>query len=213
MRNIIGLVLIVVSGVLIIVTGFAALSPLVLIGVLLFGSVTGEEMFVDYILPDGKQAIARKRKHVICIVPFAIMAYILTLGRSFMPIIYKEEYYRSVMDSQGNIELIKITRKEYVAMRKQQREFYSANLLSKEFMTTQYSVEEIGFKKKKRRLIAVSLISLLVLMMPFVDPIGLGMAVAYEAIFVPMIILWFPDYKDAKILQEAYDRAVGTDSD
>lgn len=212
MRNIIGLLLIVVSGVLIAVTGFAALSPVLLIGVFLFTSFTSEEVFVDYVLPDGKQAIARKRKYIICIVPFAIMSYILTLGRYILQIIYKEEYYRAVMDSQGNTELIKISRQEYVAIRKQQREFYSAQQLSKEFMTTQYSVEGIGFKRKKRRLIAVTLISLLLLIIPLVDPIGWGVAVGYGVIFVPMIFLWLPDYKDAKILQEAYDRAAGTDS-
>ncbi len=79
-------------------------------------------------------------------------------------------------------------------------------------MTTQYSVEGIGFKRKKRRLIAVIVIVLLILM-TLVDPAGWAITVSYGVIFVPMVILWIPDYKDAKILQEAYDRAVGTDSE
>lgn len=212
MRNIFGLVLIAVSGPLLAVTGFMPLIAPLVIGVFLFSSFTTEDMFVDYILPDGKQAILRKRKYITCIVPFVIVSYILTLGKGVLQFIYKEEYYRAVMDSQGNPELIKITRKEYVVIRKEQREIYSTQQFSKEFMTTQYSVEGIGFKRKKRRLIAVIVIVLLILM-TLVDPAGWAITVSYGVIFVPMVILWIPDYKDAKILQEAYDRAVGTDSE
>ena len=42
-----------------------------------------------------------------------------------------------------------------------------------------------------------------------VVPGGFVVTLIYEAIFIPMIVLWIPEYKDAKILHEAYIRAVG----
>ena len=76
-------------------------------------------------------------------------------------------------------------------------------------MNESYSLELIGFKRKKIRLIVVSILALIMLLM-IAEPGGIYLTLIYEAIFIPIIVLWIPEYKDAKILQQAYDKAVNS---
>jgi len=48
------------------------------------------------------------------------------------------------------------------------------------------------------------------MLLMLVEPEALFLTLIYEAVFIPMIILWIPEYKDAKILQQAYDKATST---
>ena len=208
-RNIIGLGLTILGGVLGGLTGFAPLSMIAIIGVLLFVSFLDEGFFCDYIIANSTDALIRKR-YYIEFLPFSIVSYILTFGKATWKIVWKEEYYIATLSS-GNSEPIKLSRKEYIRLRNEQRIIYSTELLSKAFMEKTYSVEGIGLKRKKARLFISTIFAGLMLTMA-TEPGGIYLTLIYEAVFLPMVILWIPEYKDAKILQQAYDKAINTDS-
>lgn len=205
MRYLIGIGLTVFGGVLTAVTGITPFIIILFIGVFLFSSIPEDAMFCDYIIANSNEALLRKRYYV-NFFPFTIVSLILTVGKATLKIVWKEEYFKSTLSSEENIENIKITRKEYIALRNEQRIIYSTQSLSKEFMESSYTVENIGFKRKKTRVIVASILAGIMLTM-VATPGGIYLTLIYEAVFLPMIVLWIPEYKDAKILQEAYNRA------
>jgi len=206
LKYIIGFCMILLGGVLLAVTGFMPFLIILFIGVFLFASFPSEAILYNYVLANSNQVLLRKRCYIIFL-PFYIVSYILTFGKAILQIVWKEEYFIATIHSEGNIEQRQISRKEYIAIRNQQRKIYSTQQLSKAFITSSYSVEEIGFKRKKTRLLLASIFACLMLLM-LVEPGGIYLTLIYEAVFIPMILLWIPEYQDAKILQQAYDRAV-----
>lgn len=206
MRYLIGLGLIILGGALIVITGFVPFVIIMFIGAFLFASVPGDATFYDYRIANSDELLIRKR-YYLNFLPFTIISYVLTLGRTTLKILWKEEYFKSSINLKEDAAPTQITRAEYLAIRNKQREIYSTQVFSKEFMNESYSVETIGFKRKKTRLIVVSVICALMLTM-MVDPAGIFLTLIYEVVFLPMIFLWIPEYKDAKILQQAYDKAM-----
>jgi hypothetical protein len=79
--------------------------------------------------------------------------------------------------------------------------------MDKDFIARNYSTAGIGLKQKKTRLILASVFAA-AFMALLTMPDALPVVVIYEAVFLPMVFLWIPPYKDAKILQTAYDRAM-----
>lgn len=211
MQYVIGFVLIIVGGVSTALTGFAPLALIMLLGVVMFASVFTNASFVDYIIAGSREALVRKRYYIVFF-PFVIISKFVTLGKGTLIIPWKQEYFRaSRQNENGEMTYTPLTRKEYLALRDEQRKIYSTQTLSREFMQTSYSPEGIGLAQKKKRLVLASVFAGLMLTTVTV-PGGFAIALIYEAIFVPMILLWLPAYKDAKILQQAYDRAMGSGS-
>lgn len=212
MKYLIGVGLMIVGGVSTAVTGFMPLAAIVLVGVFLFASFPAEDTFADYILANSDEALVRKR-HYQLFLPFWIVSYILTLGRGVLLIPWKEEYFRAKMGGEEEVALTKISRKEYMTLRKEQREIYKTQTLSKKFMQENYSPKGIALKHKKNRLVWASVLAGLMLLMVVGEPNAAGVALTavYEAVFLPMALLWIAPYKDAKILQDAYDRAMATE--
>ena len=206
MRQIIGFALIVVGGVSAALTEIPYLSIIAIVGVFMFASFLSHNVFVDYAIANTTEFIVRKR-YYIDFLPFTIISYVLTLKRATLQIPYKEEYYRFVYVSDDNIQQTKISRKEYISIRNEQRKIYSTQVFSREFMERSYTIEDIGFRRKKARLITASILAGIMLTM-LVEPEAAILTVIYEAVFLPMVILWIPDYKDAKILHNAYLRSV-----
>ena len=204
--NIIGFCMIVVFGPITAVTGFMPLFAFVFIGVFLFASFGSSAMLNDYVIANTEIALVRKR-YYINFIPFIIVSAILTLFHSALIIPWKEEYFKATLSENKNLNLEKISRKEYVRILKEQRQIYSKQELSREFMEKTYTVESIGLKKKKIRLILASVFTALTFFC-LIDPTALPIVLIYAAVFVPMVILWIPDYIDAKILQNAYDKAM-----
>ena len=126
-------------------------------------------------------------------------------GSLITKIPYKQEHFR--FSHQEGATPVPISRQEYLTLRNQQRQIYSTQVLPRAFMEETYSPADIGLKHKKNRLIAAWVFAGLMLTMLAV-PGGWAIALIYEAVFVPMIILWTPDYTDARILQSAYDRSM-----
>lgn len=211
MRYLIGVGLTILGGVLTAVTGIMPFCILLFVGVFLFASFPSEALFFDYVIVNTQVALARKRYYMIFL-PFYIISLILTLGKSVLKILWKQEYFKVTINEQGESVMTPLTRQEYVALRNEQREIYSTQTLSKEFMTSTYSVEDIGLKPKKNRLIAASVFTALSLLM-LTQPGGVFLSLIYVAVFLPMVLLWIPSYRDAKILQQAYDRATQTTSE
>ncbi len=209
MRFLIGLGLIILGAVLFFVTDFAPFLIIFFIGLFLFASIQSEEMFYDYRIANSEEILLRKRYYMIFL-PFAIISYVLTIGRTTLKIVWKEEYFRSPISIESEKDLIKLSRKEYIAIRNEQRIIYSTQILSKEFMESSYTAADIGYKRKKIRLIIVSIIAGISLTMLLDTSVGLFLTLICESVFIPMIILWIPEYKDAKILQQAYDKAVNS---
>ena len=195
------------GGVLSAVTGFFPFFIIFFVGIALFASFNTESMLTNYVLANTSQALIRKRYYYVFI-PFYIVSIVLTFNKAPLLILWKEEYFKGFADADGQMQTLKITKGEYLALRNEQRHIYSTQLLDRQFMQDAYSVKSIGYKKKKRRLVVISIFAALMLTMVTV-PGGIALAAIYEAVFIPVIILWFPDYKDAKILQQAYDRAMG----
>ncbi len=211
MRFLIGFGLMILGGVLTAVTGITPFCIILFVGVFLFASLPEEAVFCDYVIANSNVALVRKR-YYINFLPFTIISYILTLRKATLKITWKEEYYQSTIPSgEEKPTLSKISRAEYIALRNAQRTFYSTQTLSKEFMEKTYSPEDIGLKRKKARLIAAIVLSVLSILM-MAEPGGFSLTLIYGAIFIPMVILWIPEYQDAKILQQAYDRAIGADA-
>jgi len=201
--------LIIVGGVLGAVTGFIPFIILMLVGVFLFASVPSEDILYNYVLANTGEALLRKRSYIIFI-PLMLISLVLTLGKATLLIPVKEEYFKGVLNAEGKLDMVRITRKEYKAILCEQRRIYSTQALSREFMESSYSTESIGLKRKKRRLTLASIFAILMLTMLTV-PGGIYLTLIYEALFLPMILLWIPEYKDARIIQQAYDRAMSSD--
>ena len=207
MRVIIGVVLIVIGGVLTAVTEFVPFIALLFVGVFLFASSTSENTFVDYIIANTTVALVRKRKYI-DFLPFSIISSVLTLGKSVLKIVYKEEYYKvDIAFFAEKPEFIALPRKEFILLRNEQRKIYSTEALSREFMENAYSLESIALKRKKNRLIAASVFAILSNAMLFEPDGGIYIGSIYVAVFVPMVLLWIPEYKDAKILHQAFERS------
>ena len=205
MRFLIGVVLIIIGGVLTAVTGFVPLSILIFVGVFLFASFPTQNVFPEYVIANTDRVLMRKR-HYIIFLPFYIISVILTLGKSVLLIPYKEEYFIAVLRDGEQADLTPVSRKEYKELLNFQRNVYSSQVLSKTFMETAYTLEGIGLQQKKRRLVLASVFAALMLTTAFV-PGGIAVTLIYEAVFLPMVLLWIPAYKDAKILHNAYLRA------
>lgn len=211
MRNLIGFGLMILGGVLTSVSGIDYFIIIQIVGMFLFASIDDEAMFYDYVIANSNVLLIRKR-YYFNFFPLTFAINILTLGiaRVEAKIFRKDEYFKSILHSKENIETIKISRKDYIALRNEQRKIYSTQVLSKEFMDKYYDEASIGFKRKKTRLIIVCVLAALMLIAS-TEPdsiYGIYMALIYEAVFISMVILWIPDYKDAKILKEAYERAM-----
>ena len=208
MRFLIGFGLTILGGVLTAVTGFVPFIIILFIGVFLFASLPSEAIFYDYRIANSEESLLRKR-YYFDFLPFTIISSVLTFGKTTLKIVWKEEYFRTTINIENKEDFTKISRKEYVALRNEQRVIYSTQVLNKEFMESSYTEETIGFKRKKTRLIIVSILAAIMLTMITV-PGGIFLTLIYEAVFIPMIVLWIPEYKDAKILQQAYDNAVNS---
>lgn len=207
--NLIGFIMMIVGMFVFVFTESLLCMILILPGVFLFASFLDEDIFVDYVMVDSNDFLIRKRKYILFF-PFIIISKLLTLGKAELKLVCKEEYFKTIKSDTEEKETIRISRKEYITLRNEQRQLYATQPFSKEFMQANYSVEGIGFKRKKRRLIIVSALAILGLtMFAGVDPASISLDLMYEALFITMIILWTPEYKDAKILQEAYERALG----
>ena len=164
MRYIIGIGMILVGGVLGAVTGLMPFLIILFVGVFLFASFPTEGLLYNYVLANSNEVLLRKRSYLIFL-PFYIISYILTLGKSVLLIAWKEEYFIAKIDQDDSVEQRKISRSEYLAIRNRQRQIYATQLLSKEFMSASYSVENIGFKRKKTRLVAASVLAAVMLLM------------------------------------------------
>lgn len=68
-------------------------------------------------------------------------------------------------------------------------------------------MQSIGFKRKESRLVFTRALAAFMLFGVF-DTEMLYPTLIFEAVLVPVILLWLPDYRDAKFLQGAYDRAL-----
>ena len=210
MRFLIGFCLVVLGGVLTSVTGITPFIIVVFVGVFLFASLSSDAIFYDYRIANSEEILLRKR-YYIDFLPFTIISSFLTFGRAELKIVFKEEYYKIPINIEKEEDLTKLSRKEYIALRNEQRKIYSAQVLSKQFMESSYTEANIGFKRKKFRLIVVSILAGIMLTM-IAEPGGIYLTLIYEAVFLPMIILWIPDYIDAKILHQAYNKALNGNS-
>lgn len=208
MRYLIGFGLTILGGVLTSVTGITPFAIIMFVGVFLFASLPSEDIFYDYRIANSDEIIIRKR-YYFNFLPFTIVSYVLTLSKTTLKILWKEEYFRTSVKSTEDVTPTRITRKEYLTIRNEQRKIYSTQIFSKEFMNESYSLELIGFKRKKIRLIVISILAVIMLTM-IAEPGGIYLTLIYEAVFIPIIVLWIPEYKDAKILHQAYDKAVNS---
>lgn len=204
--NLIGLILLILGVVLTLLTDLAPFMYASIIGALLFVSFPGEAMFCDYIIANSNAALFRKRYYIDCLV-FTLISLILTLGKAKLRIVWKEEYFKAAVTPDKGTVPVKISRKEYIALRNEQRTIYSTQVLSREFMERSYTEAGIGFRRKKTRLIAAGILAGFLLTM-LAMPDGFYCALVCEAFVLPMVILWISEYKDAKILQQAYDKAL-----
>lgn len=205
MRYLFGLGLTILGGVLTAVTGLVPFIIILFVGVFLFASLPSEAIFYDYRIANSEEVLLRKRYYM-DFLPFTIVSSILTLGKAPLKIVWKEEYFKAPINIENKEDLTKLSRKEYITLRNEQRIIYSTQVLSKEFMESSYTEADIGFKRKKVRLIVISVLAGIMLTM-IAEPGGIYLTLIYEAVFLPMIILWIPEYKDAKILYQAYNKA------
>lgn len=208
MRYLIGFILIIVGGVSTAVTEIAPLCIIAIVGVFLFASFPVERVMVDYVLANSKTCIMRKRSYM-NFLPIYITFQIFSLGKVTALILYKEAYFRTTLDENEQAWPVQITRAEYVRLRNEQRHIYSTQLLSREFIAGAYSLTDLGYTVKKWRVIILSALAAL---MPFAladMPNAWPFVLCCEAVLVFLILLWLPDYKDAKIQKEAYERAMG----
>lgn len=206
MRYLIGVGMIILGGVLGAVTGLWPFFVILFVGVFLFASFSSEAHFIDYRIVNTNEVLVRKRYYIVFL-PFMIISKILTLGRGMLQIPWKEEYFMVDVELPEEGAQVKISRKEYIALRNEQRKIYATQLLNRAFMEQTYTIEQIGLKKKENRLILAVVFAALSLMMAF-DPTGVMLSLLFGAVFLPMVFLWIPDYKDAKILHNAYTRAM-----
>lgn len=207
MRNLIGFGLTMLGVVLAALTEYAVFYVVMFVGVFLFVSFPAEDLFYDYRIVNTEVALLRKR-HYFHFLPLTIVSTVLTLGKGVLLIPWKEEYFTKDVAGEEPIT-VPVSRREYIALRNAQRKIYTTQLLPREFMEESYTPELIGFKRKKARLIAACVLAALMLT-GLTEPEGLALVLIYEAVFLPMVILWIPAYKDAKILQKAYDKAAMT---
>ena len=190
MLNLIGFGLILVGGVT------AALIPnpisfiVMFVGVFLFASIYYDDVCVDYAIANSKDVIYRKRRYI-NFLPLSITVKIFTLGMVNFVIPIKVEYFKAVFNPEGEYTHVKVLRWEYLDLRDKQRTIYTTQVLSEEFMKSSYNVEDLKLKKIKREMIINAIVSII---MPYIG--------------IPMLIILALDYKDAQILQQAYDRAI-----
>ncbi len=208
-RNLIGFGLVIVGGVSAALTGFIPFIVLMLVGVYMFASFPESQVLYSYVIADTTDILIRER-HYYNFIPFFIVSKVLTLGKSHLLIPYKQEHFIARIDTEGNVTKNKITRKAYKSIREYQRKVYSACQLSREFMERSYTPENIGLKRKKARLIAASILAAVSVLFVLNPAGGIYLSAIYTPVFLPMAILWIPEYKDAKIIQQAYDRAMGS---
>lgn len=212
MGNIIGLVILIIGVIFFVITEYPAFSIMIFIGTILLASFSDREVFCDYIPVNDDALIAHKRHYKIFLPLQVIFSIFLPFRDIKLRMFRKEEYFKITNLSRDDRVATKTKRKEYKAIRKEQREFYSTQTLSKEFMSRSYTLKEIGFKRKRIRLIIAIVLAISAFAMIF-EPEGIGLAAIYGAIFLPMIFFWIPEYRDAKILHNAYLRAMKNDSD
>lgn len=207
--NLIGL------GLMILCIGLSAIPGLAnifmfpaIIGAFMFASFPDSAAIPSYVMIDSGEVLLRKRYYFIFF-PFQIVIHLITLGKGNLKIPYKQEYFiasANNADSQAGYNFTKIPRKEYVRLRNQQRQLYSTRTLSKDFWDSNYSDLSGKYKKQRRKLVISWVLTLLVLMTLPTAAEMFFLMLAYEVIFVFMVALWTPDYKDAKILYKAYQR-------
>lgn len=209
MRYIIGFCLIAVGGPLTALFG-PLFAPLMGAGLILFLTFPSLENFADYVIPDTGEVLFRRR-HYWHFIPFTIVSYVLTLGKASLVIPWKERYFKVTLSEQGEKVWTPVSRREYKALRNQMRLLYSGQTLSKQFILDTYSPETIAYRRKKARLIAASILAgICVAMLLF--PMGFLVTLLYGPIFIPMALLWIPDFRDARILQTAYNQAQTPDT-
>ena len=205
--NIGGAILAAIGIALFFITDIAEFLLLMLIGILLLASLPQKNIFVDYIMENEQEALCRIR-HYLAPLPLTLISSFLTLGKGKLLIPIKQEYIKSYRENpQQTPTLTRVSRKEYLALRNAQRKLYSTKVMDKDFIARNYSPAGIGLKQKKTRLILASVFAA-AFMALLTIPDALPVVVIYEAVFLPMVFLWIPPYKDAKILQTAYDRAM-----
>ena len=190
MLNLIGFGLILVGG----VTSALIPNPIsfivMFVGVFLFASIYYDDVCVDYVIANSKDVIYRKRRYI-NFLPLSITVKIFTLGMVNFVIPIKVEYFKAVFNPEEEYTHVKVLRWEYRDLRDKQRTIYTTQVLSEEFMKSSYKVEDLKLKKIKREMIINAIVSII---MPYFG--------------IPMLIILVLDYKDAQILQQAYDRAI-----
>lgn len=205
--NIIGFLLILVFGPLSAVTGFPLFFVGVFVGVVMFATFSTATIDTGFVIANTNTVLVRKRRQLLFI-PFVIVSFVCTLGKGILSIPYKEEYFLGKINDDKNADFQPIPRSEYKRILAEQRQIYSKYVLDPQFVKNAYTLESLGLQKKKIRLILASVFAGLSLFCVIV-PGGFAVALIYCIVFVPMIILWIPDYKDAKIMHDAYIRSVG----
>lgn len=207
--NLIGLGITVLCLILSSVPGLAnILSIPLFIGVFMFGSIPDSAVFSSYVMIDSGEVLLRKRYYFVFL-PFQIVIHLITLGKGNLKIPYRQEHFIASANGanpQADFNFTKISRKEYVRLRNQQRQLYSTRTVTKEYLDSNYSDLPGKYKKQRRKLIISWVLTLLVLMTLPTAAEMFFLMLAYEVIFVFMVALWTPDYKDAKILYKAYQR-------
>ena len=121
MQYIIGVGLMILGGVLTAVTGFMPLVAVLLVGVVLFASVTTQDAFCDYRIVNTNEVLVRVRSYL-CFLPFTIVSSVLTLGRASLIIPYKERYFKVLEVDQPEPKHVELSRNAYMAIRNRQRQ-------------------------------------------------------------------------------------------
>ncbi|MBR6513446.1 MAG: hypothetical protein IKT46_01300 [Clostridia bacterium] len=212
--NLLGVLLIIIGGVSGALTGFLPFIIIMFIGVILFVSFPAEATLPSYVINGTKNVLVRKRYYANFFL-FSFVISMLTLGHCGAFLIpYRQEYYIYHMTDGDEFTQTRIKRKEYMKFLKAQRKIYSTKTLDREFMDTSYTVKDIGLKRKTVRLVLAIIFTALSCMMCCDVLIGIWMALFIcIPLFLTMVILWIPDYRDAKIIQRAYDRAMAANPD
>ena len=191
MFNLIGIGLILVGGITSALIPNAVSFIVMFVGVFLFASIYYDDICIDYVIANSQDVLLRK-KHYMNFIPISITAKIFTLGMVDFIFPIKTEYFKGVHNSEDDeYTYVKVSRKEYFDLRDKQRTIYTTQVLSEEFMKSSYSEDDLKFKKIKFQIIINVIVSFI---MPYFG--------------IPMLILLIPEYKDAKILQQAYDAAI-----
>ena len=170
-----GILLIVANSIYIIFARNALLLIPIALGFVIFHAVPKKKLFCDYIYTNGEGALVRKVSYTPV---FLITAptYLLTFGQKPLFIPWRQEYYVAPINitkdkifdcylkkadvSSITNDFLKISRKEYNTLRKQQQEIYSTQTLDKEFIQENYAVSKRDFFFKLIRTIASIVLSI-----------------------------------------------------